>query len=193
MNAVKAKLALWSKDKWLVRLACILAALLLALLVTCCISIFMRSNIQKKYSSAIDQMQAQGYQHMTAMTELFSRIDDPDVDVRNKLIPELKSHYTGLSTVNAVLLDCGRKHALLSPEQTAAFDAAFELYTAAYRQGSATGLARADMAACIEDVQVMVAERNAPAENDQEDVVIINASSGKIENAPEQKDQASEP
>ena len=185
MKAVKAKLALWSKDKWLVRLGCILAALLLILLATSCISIIIRSNIQKKYSSAIEQLQEQGYRHMGAMAELFSRIDDPDADVRNKLIPELKAQYTGLSAVNTVLLDCGKKHALLSPEQIGAFDAAFELYSAAYKQGSATGLARADMAACMEDVQVMVAERNAPPEDEKDDVVIINASSGKIENASE--------
>ena len=87
MDAIKAKLAVWSKDKGLVKLASAIAALLLILLVLCCISIFMRANIQQEYSTTIDQLQEQAYQNLEAMTELFSRIDDPNVDVRYKLIP----------------------------------------------------------------------------------------------------------
>jgi len=181
LDAMKAKLAVWSKDKGLVKLASAIAALLLILLVICCISIHMRANIQKKYASAIAQLQETEYQHLTTMTELFSRIDDPSVDVRYKLIPELKAQYSAASAVNSVLLSCGEKHAPLTAEQTDAFDAAFDLYAKAYQQGSATGLAKADMAACMEDVQAMVTLRNAPEKDEKDDVVIINASSGKIE------------
>lgn len=180
MDAVKAKLAEWSKDKGLVKLAAIVTAVVLILMITCCISIHMRVNIQKKYSTAIDALQTQGYQNMENMTELFGRIDDPNVDVRYKLIPELKAQYSALSAVNTALLDCGEKYALLTREEMEAFDASFALYASAYQQGSATGLAKADLAACMENVQAMVTERNAP-EEPEDDVVIINASSGKIE------------
>ena len=54
MDAIKAKLAVWSKDKGLVKLASAIAALLLILLVLCCISIFMRANILQEYSTTID-------------------------------------------------------------------------------------------------------------------------------------------
>lgn len=187
MDAIKAKLAVWSKDKGLVKLASAIAALLLILLVLCCISIFMRANIQQEYSTTIDQLQKQAYQNLEAMTELFSRIDDPNVDVRYKLIPELKAQYTAASAINSVLLTCAEEHALLSQEQIDAFDAAFELYSKSYKQGSATGLAKADMAACMDDVFAMVAQRNAPEEEEEDDVVIINASSGKIEDSSSRK------
>lgn len=187
MDAIKAKLAVWSKDKGLVKLASAIAALLLILLVLCCISIYMRSNIQQEYSTTIAQLQEQAYQNLEAMTELFSRIDDPNVDVRYKLIPELKAQYSAASAINSVLLTCAKDHALLSQEQIDAFDAAFELYSKSYKQGSATGLAKADMAACMDDVFAMVAQRNAPEEEEEDDVVIINASSGKIEDSSSRK------
>jgi len=189
LDAIKAKLAVWSKDKRLVRIVLTIAAIVLVLLLTCCISILMRANIQKKYSASISEMQELTYAHMTTMTELFSRIDDPNVDVRNKLIPELKAQYTAVSSINSVLQSCGKRHALLDEEQIAAFDAAFEEYTTAYQHGSPTGLAKADMAACMEDVQALVTQHNAPPKDDQDEVVIINASSGKIEKSSQKNDK----
>lgn len=180
METIKAKLAKWSQDKGLIKCASILAALLIILLCTCCISIFMRANIQKKYSSTIQQLQEQCYQNLTTMTELFSRIDDPNVDVRYKLIPELKAQYTAVTALNSVLQASGDEHALLTTEQIDDFAAAFDLYANAFQRGSATGLAKADMAACMENVELLVQKHNAP-NTKEEDIVIINASSGKVE------------
>lgn len=183
MEAIKAKLGVWAKDKALIKLIAALLGALLILLVCLCISIHMRSNIQKKYSSAVMHMQDQVYQNLNNMSQLFSRVEDPNVDVRYKLIPELKAQYASASALCEVLnADAGRKDQILSAEQLAAFDAAFELYAEAYRSGSATGLAQADMAACIADVQEMVNAYFSPEEDEKDDVVIINASSGKIEN-----------
>lgn len=182
MEPIKAKLAVWTKNKAHVKAAAIVFSIVLILIICMCISIHMRANIQKKYSSTVAQMQEQTYQNLIGMTELFARIDDPTVDVRYKLIPELKAQYTAAAAMNSVLTNaCGAKEAVLSPELVAAFDAAFESYATAYRTNAATGLAQADMAACIEEIQAMITARYVPVVKEEDKIVVIDASSGQIQ------------
>ena len=156
---------------------CAVATLLLAL----CISIIIRSNIQSKYANAIYQTQEETYQNLIEMTQLFARIDDPDVDVRNKLIPALKAKYTAARSLNEALISgYGKENAVLSDELVAAFDAAFDSYALAYRQGTPTGLARADMRKCIEDIQKMIDARYVPEVKEEDKVVIIDDSTALL-------------
>jgi len=180
LEPIKAKLAVWTKNKAHTKAVAIVFSVVLVLIVCMCISILMRANIQKKYSATVAQMQEQTYQNLIGMSELFARIDDPTVDVRYKLIPELKAQYTAAVAVNSVLSSaCGEKHAVLSAEQIAAFDAAFESFATAYRTNAATGLAQADMTACMEEVQAMISARYAKPTEDP--VPVIDASSGQIQ------------
>lgn len=182
MEPIKAKLAAWSQDRALVRIAAAAVAAMLILVSVLCISLHMRSNIQKKYSATVAQLREQTFQSLKNMTELFGRVDDPNVDVRYKLIPELKAQYAAVAAMNGVLLDnCGEKEAVLSAGQMDAFDAAFESYALAYSQGIATGLARADMAACIAEAQQIVELHYNPPKDDADKIVVINASSGEVE------------
>ena len=181
MDRIKAKLAVWSKDRSLVRVAMGAGSAFLLLVVCLCITAFMQSNIHRRYTTAAEQMQEQVFQELIGMTELFSRVDDPGVDVQNKLIPELKARYSGVSALNTALMEgFGAESAVLSTEQTSAFESAFEEYSSAYRQGLSTGLAKADMTACIQQVQVMIDDRYAPEVEPTEPVVIIDGSSGEI-------------
>lgn len=181
MERINAKLAAWAKDRALVRVAAGAGSALLLLIVCLCITIFMQMDIHKRYTSAADQMQEQAFQGLITMTELFARVDDPEVDVQYKLIPELKAQYTGVSAINTALVDgFGAESAVLSSEQTAAFDAAFNEYSSAYRRGLSTGLAKADMSACIQQVQAMIDDRYIPKVEPTEPVVIIDGSSGSI-------------
>ena len=183
MDRIKAKLAVWAEDKYLVRVAAGIGSALLLLLICLCITIFMQSNIQRRYTAAANQMQEQAYQRLINMTELFARVDDPEVDVQNKLIPELKANYMSVIALNTALsTGFGANQVVLTEDQTAAFDAAFEEYSTAYRQGLATGLAKADMTVCIQDVQEMIDERYAPKVEPTEPIVIIDGSSGEIAN-----------
>ena len=181
MDQIKAKLAEWSKDKSLVKVAAGAGSAFLLLFVCLCITVYMRSNIQRRYTSAASQMQEQAYQELIDMTELFARVDDPEVDVQYKLIPELKAKYMSVAALNTALTDgFGAKKAVLTDEQTAAFDAAFDEYSSAYRQGLATGLAQADMTACIEDVQALIDERYPPDVEATPPIVVIDGKSGEI-------------
>ena len=179
---MKAKIAEWSKDKALKRLLTGGLALVLILVIGLCISIGMRAHIQKEYAYSVAQMEVQAYENMTAMTELFARVDDPNVDVRYKLLPMFKGHFSAVAAINSALAACDEDLALLSEEQIAAFEAALEDYDEAYRTGSATGLAKADLAVCMEDVQAMVTLYNTPPEDEEDKVLIIDASSGKAVN-----------
>ena len=181
MDRIKAKLAVWGRDRSLVQVAIGAGSAFLLLIICLCITVFMQSNIHRRYTSAESQMQEQVYQDLIGMTELFARVDDPGVDVQNKLIPELKARYASASAVNTALREgFGAESAVLSIEQTTAFETAFEEYAAAYRQGLSTGLARADMTACIQGVQVMIDDRYAPKVEPTEPIIVIDGSSGEI-------------
>ena len=177
LNSMKVKLAEWWKKLRGVPIKYVLLGAVIALTVALCISIYMRANIQKRYSNARSQIQEQSYQGMIAMTELFSRIDDPSVDVQYKLIPGLRAEYAAVEALYTALVDgFGASSAVLNEEQVAAFDAAFEEYASAYREGRATGLAQDDMAACISGIQLMIDERYAPEEEEEEPVLVIGAT-----------------
>lgn len=181
MERIRKKLAIWAEDRWLVRAATAVAAAFVLLFACLCISIYMQMNIQHRYARTVRAMQEQTFQELSDMSELFARVNDPGVDVRYKLIPELKAEYFGASALNTALAqNFGESEAVLTPEQTAAFDEAFEEYSAAYRQGIATGLAQADMTACMNEVQQMLDDRYLPKPEPTEPVVIIDGSSGTI-------------
>ena len=177
LEQIKQKWAELSKKPNFKRNALIAVCALVTLLLALCISIIIRSNIQSKYANAIYQTQEETYQNLIEMTQLFARIDDPDVDVRNKLIPALKAKYTAARSLNDALISgYGQKNAVMSPELVEAFDAAFDAYALAYRQGMPTGLARADMRECIEDIQQMIDARYVPVVKEEDKVVIIDDS-----------------
>ena len=177
LDSMKLKLAEWWKNLRGIPMRKVLLGAAALLAVALCISIYMRANIQKRYSNARAQIQEQTYQGMIAMTELFSRIDDPSVDVQYKLIPGLRAEYTAVDALNTALIDgFGASSAVLSGEQTAAFEAAFAEYASAYREGRATGLAQDDMSACIAAIQQMIDARYAPKEEEEDSVLVIGAT-----------------
>ena len=177
MDSLKRILSEWWAKLRRLPLTPILAGALAALIVALCITIHMRSNIQSRYSQAQAQIQEQTFQHMISMTSLFSRIDDPTVDVQHKLIPGLRAEYSAVEALNTALTEgFGSRSAVLSAELTSAFSAAFEEYSNAYREGRATGLAQDDMAACINEIQLMIDERYAPEEEEEEPVLVIGAT-----------------
>ena len=159
MDTIKGKLALLADKKWRTRVIAISAALLACLIAGLCISILMQSNIRSKYSSAATQLETQLYEQLCGLTQTFDYINNPNVNVQYKLIPELHEKYAAVSALNTALRNgFGKKYAVLSDELTAAFDTAFDEFETAFREGSATGLAEADMRACINEIQILINE-----------------------------------
>ena len=159
MDTIKGKMAFLADKKWRTRVIAISAALLACLIAGLCISIHMQSNIRSKYSSAAAQLETQLYEQLCGLTQTFDYIGNPNVNVQYTLIPELNEKYAAVSALNTALRDgFGKKYAVLSDELTAAFDTAFEEFETAFREGSATGLAEADMRACMDEIQILINE-----------------------------------
>ncbi len=161
------KIKTWLKNKGIEQSVVVLVAALLSLILIACISIGIHSNMQRKYAAAALETQEEAYQSLIEMTQLFARVEEPNVDVQNKLIPRLKEKYAAVLALNDTLVKgFGSKYAVLDSEQIAALDAAFAQYDEAYRQGMATGLAQDDMAVCIAGVQEMIDERYKPSDEE---------------------------
>ena len=153
---------------------------ILILVIVVCISSIMRANMQRKYTNARYEMQEQLYVHLQEMTELFTHVDEPDVDVQHKLIPYMRSSYTAAVSLNTALKDgYGKKSALLSDDQVKALDTAFEEYSKAFRGGGPTGLAEADMRECMKGIQPIVDERFAEPTVDPNLMVVPNTPAPK--------------
>ena len=167
LKAIIEKVKAWLKNKGIEQAAVILGASLLCLILVACISIGIHSNMQKKYAAAALKTQEEAYQSLIEMTQLFARVEEPNVDVQNKLIPRLKEKYAAVLALNDTLIEgFGEKYAVLDAQQIAAFDTAFGEYDDAYRKGMATGLAQDDMAVCIAGVQEMIDERYKPSDEE---------------------------
>ena len=167
MKAIIEKLKMWLKNKGIEQSAAILGASLLCLILIACISIGIHSNMQSKYAAAARETQEEIYRGLSAMTQLFARVEEPNVDVQNKLIPRLKEQYAAVLALNESLTKgFGGKYAVLDAEQIAELNAAFAEYDDAYRQGMATGLAQDDMAVCLANVQLLIDEHYKPSEDE---------------------------
>ena len=68
----------------------------------------------------------------------------------------------------------GERNALLSDDQVASLDAAFEEYASAYRSGGPTGLAEADLKECMAFIQPIVDERFLQPTPDPNILVVPN-------------------
>lgn len=161
------RLKAWLKSKGIEQTAAILLAALICLILIACISIGIHANMQKKYAAAALKTQEEAYASLIEMTELFARVEEPNVDVQNKLIPRLKEKYAAVLALNDTLVNgFGQKYAVLDKEQITALDAAFAEYDEAYRQGMATGLAQDDMAVCMAGVEEMIYEHYKPSDDE---------------------------
>ena len=180
LDSIRKRVRKISKSSCPARVPAVMLIVILVLVIVVCISSIMRANMQKKYTAARYEMQEQLYLHLQEMTELFARVDEPDVDVQHKLIPYMKASYTAASSLNAALRDgYGDRSALLSDDQIKALDAAFEEYASAYRGGGPTGLAEADMRECMAGIQPIVDERFAEPTVDPNLMVVPNTPAPK--------------
>ncbi len=180
MDSIRKKIRKISKKSCPARIPAVLMIVILVLVIVVCISSIMRTNMQRKYTAGRHEMQEQLYLHLREMTELFTHIDDPDVDVQHKLIPYMRSSYTAAVSLNTALRDgYGKRSALLSDDQVEALDAAFDEYSAAYRGGGPTGLAEADMRECMAGIQPIVDERFAEPTVDPNLMVVPNTPAPK--------------
>lgn len=160
MEAAKAKMPFLKqlKPRTARRIA---AAVLLVLLVTAlCITTIMRSNIQRQYTAARNEVGGELYNQLYLLCQTFDQVDVPGQNVQDNLLPAMLKYYAASRALNdAVAGGFGERYALLSGDDLTAFDAAFDAYDAAFRSGRSTDNAKASLRACVETTRSTLSER----------------------------------
>ena len=136
------------------------AALLAAILVITCISINIRSNMQREYSAARNQVGSSLYSNLYMLTQTFDMTSVPNADIKNAVIPQMKNYFIASATLNDLLVSIyGQRYQVLSEGDVSTLRSAFSAYDAAFRSDAPTDLVQADMQLCMERVKELLNTR----------------------------------
>ena len=132
-------------------------ALIVALIAALCISIGMRANIQREYTTARNQAGAALYDNLFILMQTFDSTAVPNIDVRNAILPQMRNYYIASVTLNNLLAQTyGAPYAVLNEADQESLTSAFTAYEAAYQNNASTDLARADMQLCMERIKELL-------------------------------------
>ena len=160
MEALKAKLRRLPKvpTKTLVMAAAIAVAA--AVLIGLCITASNYRYIQRRYTSARNQLGEAVYQNLFMMIHRGEELTLTGTDVQGAVLPAMEEYFAVGSALNESLREAfGARYAVLSVDQTAALRSAFEAYEAAFKGGLATDAAQADLLAALAQVEQTLNER----------------------------------
>ena len=161
MQKIKANLPAFSqltrRERVLVGIA---AALVVALIIITCISINIRVNMQREYTTVRSQIGETLYSDLYMLTQTFDMTSVPNADIKNAIIPQMKNYYIASTTLNDALANSfGPRYRLLTEADVSALKAAFNAYDTAFRNDAPTDLAQADMQACMTRVKELLVSR----------------------------------
>lgn len=135
-------------------------ALIVALAAALCISIGIRSNIQREYTAARDKAGLALYDNLFILMQTFDSTAVPNIDVRNAILPQMRNYYIASVTLNSLLSQTyGPRYAVLDEADIESLTNAFTAYEAAYQNNASTDLARADMQLCMDRVKELLNTR----------------------------------
>lgn len=141
-------------------LVCGCIILLIVLVSLLCISINMRSHIQSEYAVARNKLGEALYSNLYMLMQTFDMSGVPNADMQNAILPQMKEYYIASTTLNdAVLKAYGEKYRVLSMDNIADLDKAFEAYETAFRDGAATDLAKTNMQSCMDMIRSLLSSR----------------------------------
>ena len=135
-------------------------ALIVVLIVALCISIGMRTNIQREYTAARDQAGKALYDNLFILMQTFDSTAVPNIDVRNAILPQMRDYYIASVTLNNLLAQTyGSRYAVLSDADISDLTSAFTSYETAYKNNTSTDLARSNMQLCMDRVKELLNTR----------------------------------
>ena len=135
-------------------------AAVIVLLVTLCISVVMRTNIQRDYTQARNEISEELYTQLYMLCQTFDQVTVPGQDLENVVIPMMEDYYLAAQTLSDVLGNAfGRKYTVLSQENISALNNAFDAYEAAFRGGRTTEEAQQAMQECMNMVRTLLESR----------------------------------
>ena len=149
--------ALSAKKKAVVLGAC---ALLLALIAALCISISIRSNMQKDYAAVRNRIGDALYSNLNMMVQTFDMTSVPGADVQRIVLPQMRQYYIASTTLNDVLGDAyGQRYRVLSESDSNSITSAFSAYESALSSNSPTDLAQSNLQLCMDRVRELLNSR----------------------------------
>ena len=141
-------------------LVCGSVILLIVLVALLCISINMRSHIQNEYANVRNELGESLYSNMYMLMQTFDMSNVPNADMQNAILPQMKEYYIASTTLNeAIIKAYGEKYRVLSTENIAAIDNAFDAYETAFREGAATDLVKTNMQTCMDAIRSLLSSR----------------------------------
>ena len=156
-RAIQAYMAMSPRRKTLVAAV---AALVVILVVALCISISMRSNIQREYTLARNRAGEALYSNLYILRQTFDMTAVPNTDVKNAILPQMRDYFMASVTLNNLIRQTyGARYAVLSETDVNDLTNAFTAYEAAYRNNTATDLAQSDMSLCMDRVKDLLNTR----------------------------------
>lgn len=136
------------------------AALVAALVIVLCISIGMRSNMQRQYAKARNQTGQALYDNLFILMQSFDSTAVPNIDVQNNILPQMRNYYIASITLNNLLIqNYGAKYAVLTETDISNLTSAFTAYETAFRNNASTDLARSNMQQCMDRVKELLNSR----------------------------------
>ena len=135
-------------------------ALIVILVVVLCISISMRTNIQREYTAARDEAGKALYDNLFILMQTFDSTAVPNIDVRNAILPQMRDYYIASVTLNNLIRSTyGDRYAVLTDSDIEQLTSAFTGYESAFDNNTSTDLARANMQLCMDRVKELLNTR----------------------------------
>lgn len=135
-------------------------AVIILLLVTLCITVVMRSNIQSQYTQARNETGEELYTQLYMLCQTFDQVSVPGQDLENVVVPMMEDYYLAAQTLNDVMGNAfGQRYSVLSQDNISALDSAFDAYDAAFRGGKTTEEAQTAMQGCMDMIRTLLESR----------------------------------
>ena len=136
------------------------AVLLVAILIITCISINIRSNMQRDYANVRTQIGQSLYSDLYMLTQTFDMTSVPNADIKNAVLPQMKNYFIAATTLNEQLTNLyGQRYQVLTDGDISTLRSAFNAYEAAFRSDAPTDLVQADMQLCMDRVKELLNSR----------------------------------
>ena len=135
-------------------------AVVILLLVTLCITVVMRSNIQSQYTQARNEIGEELYTQLYMLCQTFDQVTVPGQDLENGVIPLMEDYYLAAQTLSDVMGNAfGQRYSVLSQDNHSALDSALDAYEAAFRGGKTTEEAQNAMQSCMDMIRTLLEAR----------------------------------
>ena len=139
--------------------------LLVLLIAALCITINMRTNIQRKYTEARNRAGEALYSNLYILTQAFDMTAVPNADVKNAILPQMRDYYMASITLNSLLAQTyGPRYAVLSESDINSLTSAFTAYETAFANNTSTDLAWSDMQTCMTRIRELLNSRYSQGE-----------------------------